>query len=1617
MSIHNTSTTVVHRAFRKATALLMLLALTLTPTFAAAQTTYYVDGATGSDMNAGTSWGTAFATLTEALAQAGSTDEIWIAEGTYTPGSNRGDSFTITGTQDGLKIYGGFANGDAFADRDPSDHPTVLSGDLDQNDGPDTNGDGLPDSGRAENAYHVLVFDGGNAIGTNVSENITGATMLNGVTVTGGNANKDTFPDRFPDDAGGGLFCDGQGSGNECSLQITDVTFTGNSATNGGAIYNDGTRGGTSSPQIKNTIFTGNTAFSTSGVLDGEGGAIQNNAFEGRSSPQITNTIFTGNSAEDGGAIYTGAEDGTSNLVATNVTFTGNSAKYGGAMHTFYVSSSEGEPQIVNATFTENSANEGGGAIYNLSFGGTLNLQIKNTVLWANSATDGNEIFNDSASNTTLTHTLIEGGVNGPGVDGGPNTDGENNLKADPLFVDAGQPAGPDGTFGTEDDGLRLLAGSPALNVGDNNAVPSGISTDLLGEDRIQNGTVSLGAYEREVIAFYVDANAAGANNGMSFSDAFTDLQDALDIAMGDNVIVVAEGTYTPSTRLDAGDARTATFEVTGEQNGLKIYGGWRGSESFSDIPDVESQLDSRNLSANETILSGDIGTPSDASDNAYHVVVFNGGNRIGDNTAPNTTTGTELNGVTVTRGNANESSDPNSQGGGIFCDGGSSGNECSPTLANIIFSQNAASEEGGALFNDAFLGTSSPHVINSTFTSNSATFGAAIAGEVSNGESNPVIRSATFDGNIAQTSGGAIYIDGNFGTGKPEIENATFTNNEADFGGAIYFYGASGEAAPQITNATFVNNTATSQGGAFYFFGDGGSIAAEIVNSIFAGNGADHIAFDDGNANESPTFINSTFTGATDFIFDIQYFDSGQTPIAVVNSVLWDNGGIAGTTLSVSDPSAAVEATYSIVEEAAYEDGSGDANAGTGNLYADPLFVDAGQPAGNDGTLATEDDGLRLAGNSPAVDAGDNSAVPGSISTDLLGNPRIQDGTVSLGAYETPGLPVATGVTITGADGTGTDTGWRIVSVPYTGAVAGDLRMRHSAGTNAPRFDQNVVAVWDDGDPDGGTVGTGAYTIANASTPLPNGSAALVYLQDNTRDPVDPSGLTISLSESTAATRQGIRPVVRNELARSARWHLLGNPYPTGYALASLQSNGQPLVDEGFQNDGQIYDVTVPGGAGWRFIDTSRDDLSAWQGMFIERTQPGSGASSVTFGADGRTADVPFIGTLMTGPSETASTSETPNRAMLQFALTAQDGEAAPIARDEAIGIRFHEDARDGFDPYDTSKMSPLETPYAMAMPLGIGRAGNEVGKAVESRPYLQADDPLVTIPVQLSTAEVPSTAMLTFAVHTYDLPAEWAAEVVDTKGTAASDDDRVVPLGPNHEIEIALSDLQDYGTETAPLHVQVAPSQEALPVELAGFDAQRSGNEAITLQWETRSETNNAGFEVQRRAGSNSASRSNVGTPQWDVSTGEAWQTVARLDGAGTTDTPQSYRFEDTQLPYAADSLRYRLRQIDTDGTESFSEPVTVARQVTEAELLPTYPNPARSQATVRYAVPNPQDVRIVLYDMLGRRVRTVVDTQATGRTEQPIDVSRLASGTYFLRMRTNGGIVDTQRVTIIR
>ena len=196
-----------------------------------------------------------------------------------------------------------------------------------------------------------------------------------------------------------------------------------------------------------------------------------------------------------------------------------------------------------------------------------------------------------------------------------------------------------------------------------------------------------------------------------------------------------------------------------------------------------------------------------------------------------------------------------------------------------------------------------------------------------------------------------------------------------------------------------------------------------------------------------------------------------------------------------------------------------------------------------------------------------------------------------------------------------------------------------------------------------------------------------------------------------------------------------------------------------------------------------------------------------------------------------------------------------------------------------------------------------------------------------------------------------------------------------------------------------------EPLPVELTRFDATRT-DDAVALRWTTGSETNNAGFRVQRRVTSN------------DPDGARTWQRIGFVDGAGTTSQPQSYRFRDAELPFAATTVQYRLQQVDTDGTTHRSPVVTVGVEApSQVRLHGPTPHPADGPTTLRYELPRASDVELSVFNLLGQRVRTLVrDRVEPGRWAATIDASGLASGTYIVRLRA-GTTVQTQRLTVVK
>jgi len=189
-------------------------------------------------------------------------------------------------------------------------------------------------------------------------------------------------------------------------------------------------------------------------------------------------------------------------------------------------------------------------------------------------------------------------------------------------------------------------------------------------------------------------------------------------------------------------------------------------------------------------------------------------------------------------------------------------------------------------------------------------------------------------------------------------------------------------------------------------------------------------------------------------------------------------------------------------------------------------------------------------------------------------------------------------------------------------------------------------------------------------------------------------------------------------------------------------------------------------------------------------------------------------------------------------------------------------------------------------------------------------------------------------------------------------------------------------------------------LPVELTSFSGTVE-EEVVQLTWQTTSETNNAGFEVERKTASTTS-----------------WKKVGFVEGAGTTRQSESYRFIDSDVSFGAEQVTYRLKQVDFGGTSAYSEEIEVQLGAPEELALHgNFPNPARGQTTIRYELPRAVKVRLQVYNTLGQRVATLVrEQQPAGRKEMVFDTSGLASGTYFYQLQA-GDDTATRSMTVVQ
>jgi hypothetical protein len=185
-------------------------------------------------------------------------------------------------------------------------------------------------------------------------------------------------------------------------------------------------------------------------------------------------------------------------------------------------------------------------------------------------------------------------------------------------------------------------------------------------------------------------------------------------------------------------------------------------------------------------------------------------------------------------------------------------------------------------------------------------------------------------------------------------------------------------------------------------------------------------------------------------------------------------------------------------------------------------------------------------------------------------------------------------------------------------------------------------------------------------------------------------------------------------------------------------------------------------------------------------------------------------------------------------------------------------------------------------------------------------------------------------------------------------------------------------------------------VPVELISFSAESKGVD-VELIWRTATETNNQRFQIER------------------MSDGGSFEQVGYVAGFGTTTEPKSYSFIDSELE--AGSYTYRLKQIDFDGTFTYSEEVNVEVEIPLVySLEQNYPNPFNPSTTIKYSISEDGFVKLVVYNLLGEEVTTLVNNeQKAGRYEVAFDASRFASGVYLYRLESNNFISIKKMILI--
>jgi len=714
------------------------------------------------------------------------------------------------------------------------------------------------------------------------------------------------------------------------------------------------------SPIIANCVISDNSYYFSSAEL---GGGI----YCSDSSPTITNCTITNNRAFSpdpdkglGGGIYCR----NSSPTITNCTISYNTAY--SSYHGPYIPPGGGSPDVYgfgggiycaqsdvtisNCTIIGNNARADGGAIATWSSSAT----VTNSVIWNNS-------MSQIAGQVTAAYSNIEGGWQG-----------EGNINIDPLLTWDG----------------HLQAASPCINAGDPCYVPAPDETDIDGESRISYGRLDMGSDEFAdsdsdglpdwwELKYFADPNIAHPADDPD-TDQWPNI-DEYSNSTEPNVIPVV---YYVNSYNNPGSSPTQSLnsQYITKDNIQDAVAACR--TRHNDIvmlaPGTYTGYYNMNIDFYGkaiTICSTDPQNPCVVAatiidcQHIYRTRAFNLHSNEGRASL--------ISGITIANGNAYYPPSPPSpipppyeppiwdnneplpyyydpdpsiiMGGAISCE------NASPTIRNCLLIANNAQTYGGAIY----CYNAAPEISDCIINDNSSMEGAAI---YCNGNSSPEIKNCEINYNSAKYSGGAIHSEQSCLT----ILNSTIMQNSAvNPAGGIYYK----DSNSVITNCVISGNSSKIGGGIFCW--DSSPI---LKNCAIIGN----LAFG--------KLVNLYSGGGI-------FSGVGGNPV-LTNCILWDNAPEQVCLASTGTPTI----TYSNIQ---------DGWPGWGNIDLPPSFVDPGFWDTND-TPADANDDLWIDGDyyllpdSPCIDTGDPNYISQPNETDLDGSPRVVNGRIDMGTYET---------------------------------------------------------------------------------------------------------------------------------------------------------------------------------------------------------------------------------------------------------------------------------------------------------------------------------------------------------------------------------------------------------------------------------------------------------------------------------------------------------------------------------------------------------------------------------------------------------------------------------------